>query len=209
MQVGNEGKTGELRQMMQGDFFAHEVRVVPDARGEVWFVAQDVCDILGLENNRRALMSLDADERGVTNSNTLGGVQTLNTVSESGMYSLILRSRKPEARAFRRWVTHEVLPSIRRSGLYAEALPGERLEDVLLRVADYMRLRGIAGSASGFGHAAMAVCRHQGFVPERHARRGHRFPVAALDAAASRRVAVRGPLAPRSGARVFSFLGSH
>lgn len=84
-----------------------------------WFVAKDVCDILGFANPRPSLALLDEDERGVYTIDTPSGNQEMIIVSEPGLYSLILRSRKPEAKAFKRWVTHEVLPSIRRHGMYA------------------------------------------------------------------------------------------
>lgn len=87
--------------------------------GEPWFVAADVCRALSIGNNRQALSYLDEDEKGVIISDTLGGKQKLNTVNEPGLYSLVLRSRKPEAKAFKRWITHEVIPAIRKTGAYA------------------------------------------------------------------------------------------
>jgi anti-repressor protein len=86
--------------------------------GEPWFVAADVCRALGLGNSSKAVMPLDDDEKGITNSNTLGGEQKMVIVSEPGLYSLIVRSRKPEAKAFKRWITHEVIPAIRKTGGY-------------------------------------------------------------------------------------------
>ena len=89
-------------------------------RGETWFVAQDICDILNLKNSRKAIQSLDMDEKhDVTISYTPGGNQRVKAVNESGLYHLVFISRKPEARAFRRWITSEVLPSIRRTGGYS------------------------------------------------------------------------------------------
>lgn len=85
---------------------------------EPWFIAADVCDVLELANNRQVVSRLDDDEKGVVSMDTLGGSQEMTIINESGVYSLIFTSRKPEARAFRRWVTHEVLPSIRRTGAY-------------------------------------------------------------------------------------------
>ena len=85
--------------------------------GEPWFVANDVCAIL--EIDRTQTRRLEDDEKGVCLIHTLGGDQKMSIVNEFGLYSLILRSRKPEARAFRRWITHEVIPSIRRHGMYA------------------------------------------------------------------------------------------
>ena len=77
--------------------------------GEPWFVAADVCRALGLGNSRQTLSYLDDDEKGVITSDTLGGKQEMSTINEPGLYSLILRSRKPEAKAFKRWITHEVI----------------------------------------------------------------------------------------------------
>ncbi len=85
---------------------------------EPYFAAKDVCQALGLENNRQAVSRLDEDEKGVIISDTPGGKQRLSAVNESGLYNLIFQSRKPEAKAFRKWVTSEVLPSLRKTGTY-------------------------------------------------------------------------------------------
>lgn len=88
--------------------------------GEPWFVAKDVCQVLGIANHKDAVSRLDDDEKqGVGITDPLGIKQTANAVSESGLYSLIFQSRKPEARKFRKWVTSEVLPNIRKKGYYA------------------------------------------------------------------------------------------
>jgi prophage antirepressor-like protein len=98
-------------------FEGHAVRtVVKD--GEVWFVAVDVCAVLGLRNSRQALARLDNDEKGVQTLDTLGGPQEFRIINEFGLYTLVLGSRKIQARAFGRWVTHEVIPAIRRTGHY-------------------------------------------------------------------------------------------
>lgn len=91
--------------------------------GEPWFVAKDVCDVLEIQNVTQALETLDGDEK-MTLSKTeghsgqRGGAQFLNVVNESGLYALIFKSRKPEAKVFRRWVTSEVLPTLRKTGKY-------------------------------------------------------------------------------------------
>lgn len=85
---------------------------------EPWFVAKDVCDALGLANSRKATTSLDDDEKRVSPVVTPSGEQLMTIINESGLYNLIFQSRKPEARAFRKWVTSEVLPAIRRTGQY-------------------------------------------------------------------------------------------
>lgn len=95
----------------------------PDIRainedGEIWFVASDVCAALDLSNVFMALSRLDDEEKGVSSIATLGGIQDVSTISESGLYSLVLGSRKPEAKSFKKWVTSEVLPQIRKTGAY-------------------------------------------------------------------------------------------
>ena len=90
---------------------------------EPWFVAKDVGDVLKLTNIRANIASLDDDEKGVNTIYAPSGEQEMTIINESGLYSLILRSRKPEAKAFKKWVTSEVLPAIRKQGLYSVA-PG-------------------------------------------------------------------------------------
>lgn len=94
-----------------------EVRVAGTAESPL-FVASDVCRILDLGNVSMAVSLLDEDEKGISNVDTLGGSQKMCVVTESGLYSLIFRSRKAEAKKFRRWVTGEVLPSLRKTGGY-------------------------------------------------------------------------------------------
>jgi len=94
-----------------------QVRTVVQ-NGEVLFVGKDVCDILEIKNSRDALGRLDEDEKGVVLIDTPGGKQQMLCVNEAGLYSLILGSRKPEAKQFKRWVTHEVIPTIRKTGGY-------------------------------------------------------------------------------------------
>lgn len=97
------------------DFKGAPLRTLTDKAGEPWFVAKDVCDILEISNPSDALKRLDDDERSRFN---LGRQGETNIVNEAGLYVLVLGSRKPEAHEFKRWVTHEVLPSIRKHGGY-------------------------------------------------------------------------------------------
>lgn len=87
---------------------------------EAWFVAKDICDVLEVRNSRDALGRLDDDEKGVVLTDTPGGMQPVQVVNEPGLYALVLGSRKPEPKMFKRWVTHEVLPQIRKTGMYVE-----------------------------------------------------------------------------------------
>lgn len=102
-------------------FEGKEIRVQLDEQGEPRWVAKDVCDVLELSNSRMAVDRLDDDEKGVSQVYTHGGMQTLQTINESGLYTLILRSDKPQAKPFRKWVTSDVLPAIRKTGTDAVA----------------------------------------------------------------------------------------
>jgi len=95
----------------------NEVRTV-EKDGEVWWVLADVCKILDISKYRDAAERLNNDEREPVKVDTLGGKQEMICINESGLYNLIFRSNKPEAESFRRWVTHEVLPSIRKTGSF-------------------------------------------------------------------------------------------
>lgn len=100
------------------DFRGASLRTLTDEAGEPWFVAKDVCDILEISNPSDALKRLDDDERSKFN---LGRQGETNIVNEAGLYVLVLGSRKPKAHEFKRWVTHEVLPQIRKTGGYIPA----------------------------------------------------------------------------------------
>lgn len=99
------------------NFENHQVRTLI-IENEPWFVAKDVCDVLGHSNSRAATERLDEDEKGVSKVYTPGGTQDMTVINESGLYSLVLTSNVPKAKAFKRWVTHEVIPSIRKTGVY-------------------------------------------------------------------------------------------
>src|SRR5690625_5739686 len=94
-----------------------EITIVTD--GSVWWVAKDVCEEYEIKNTRDVVARLEGDEKGVGLFDTLGGKQKLSIVNESGLYNIVFLSRKPNAKKFRRWITHDVLPSIRKHGLYA------------------------------------------------------------------------------------------
>ncbi len=114
-----------------------EIRTV-EKDGEPWFVAADVCRALELGNSRQAMTRLDDDEKGVISTDTLGGEQVMSVVNEPGLYALVMGSRKPEAKAFKRWITHEVIPSIRKHGGYIagqESMTPEELMAKALLVA--------------------------------------------------------------------------
>lgn len=119
----------ELRIFEKAEFGS--VRVVMKD-GEPWFVAKDVCGCLGLDTSNLSKM-LDEDELSTYPVQYTDQVRNLSVVSEPGLYSLILRSRKPEAKAFKRWVTHEVIPSIRKTGGYLATKPDDTPEVIMAR----------------------------------------------------------------------------
>ncbi|BAR82937.1 prophage antirepressor [Bacillus thuringiensis serovar tolworthi] len=102
LQVFNSEEFGQVRTVVQGE--------------DVWFVAKDVCEVLEIKNTTQAVQKLDEDEVTMFNIGGLSG--NTNIINESGLYSLIMTSRKPQAKAFKKWVTSEVLPSIRKHGAY-------------------------------------------------------------------------------------------
>lgn len=125
-------------EIQQFDFKGASLRTLTDKAGEPWFVAKDVCDILGMSNPSMAVTALDKDEVAqIDPKDYLGSEnrsnQAVNIVSEPGLYKLIMRSRKPEAKEFQRWVTHEVLPSIRKTGGYIPTSESDSDEDIMAR----------------------------------------------------------------------------
>lgn len=98
------------------DFSGNDLRGLLDENGDPLFVANDICQILNID--RQQIRRLDEDEKGVRSIHTPGGMQQMSVVNESGLYSLIMGSRKSDAKVFKRWVMHEVLPAIRKTGSY-------------------------------------------------------------------------------------------
>lgn len=110
------------------NYNGNEVRTI-QKDGEPWWVLKDVCEVLGLSSPHKVFDRLDEDEKGRNQIPTPGGEQEMTVVNESGLYNVILRSDKPEAKPFRKWVTSEVLPSIRKNGVY---MTPETLEQAIL-----------------------------------------------------------------------------
>ncbi|NCB17313.1 MAG: phage antirepressor protein [Synergistales bacterium] len=131
-----------MNQIQAFSFNSSEVRVVRDEQGEPWFVAKDVCEVLELVNPSEALKALDDDERNTLRiSEGIRGNPEMNIISESGMYTLVMRSNKPHARKFRKWVTSEVLPSIRKTGSYAAP---QTYPEALRALANEYEMRALA-----------------------------------------------------------------
>lgn len=122
LQVFNNAMFGNVRIILQDN--------------EPWFVAKDVCDCLEISNSRQAFSRLDDDEKNsvILNDGTPGNPEK-SIVNEYGLYSLVMSSRKPEAKAFKRWITHDVLPTLRRTGSYSLNIP-QTLPEALRAYAD-------------------------------------------------------------------------
>lgn len=116
-----------INELQVFSYEGNEVRTVQRG-GEPWWVLRDVCDILEIGNSGNVAARLDEDEKGIHTVDTLGGKQELTIISESGLYSTMLLSRKPEAKKFKRWITHEVLPTIRKHGAYVTSA---KLEEIM------------------------------------------------------------------------------
>ena len=149
------------QQLVPFDFEGCPVRVVTDSQGEPWFVAADVLATIGLD--RKALERLDEDEKGVSSIHTPGGGQEMTTVNEPGLYTLVLGSRKAEAKRFKRWVTHEVLPSIRKTGSYAvpgalASLPAPTQDRVTALLLIGEAVAKVPGVKAGIAMAATLTC---------------------------------------------------
>lgn len=151
------------QQLVPFDFEGSQVRVVTDAQGEPWFVAADVLSTISLD--RKALERLDDDEKGVNSIHTPGGTQEMTTVNEPGLYALVLGSRKAEAKRFKRWVTHEVLPAIRKTGSYAvpamAALPAPTQDRVTSLLLIGEAVAKVPGVKAGIAMAATLTCIHE------------------------------------------------
>ena len=119
----------QLPEVAQYDFKGNSVRTICDDDGEIWFVATDIARILAYRNASDMCRRLSDEEKGTHSTRTPGGDQHLITINESGLYSCVLGSKKSEAKEFKRWVTSEVLPSIRKHGGY---LTPAKIEEVLL-----------------------------------------------------------------------------
>lgn len=128
---GAEQKMSDMMIFRDPEF--GEIRTV-EVDGEPWLVGKDVARALGYSNPRKALADhVDGEDKGVTKCDTLGGTQEMTVINESGLYSLVLSSRLPGAKRFKRWVTGEVLPSIRRHGGYIHGQESMSPEELMAR----------------------------------------------------------------------------
>ena len=164
MKTDDRIKDAEMKQLVVFSFETSKVRVCMSRDGEPLFVAADVLSTLSLD--RKALERLDDDEKGVSSIHTPGGSQDMTVVNESGLFNLVLGSRKPEAKRFKRWVTHEVLPSIRKTGSYTSgvsvpALPSPMLDKVNALLSIGEAIGRVPGVRPGIAMAATLTVIHE------------------------------------------------
>ena len=157
------GPQNESGSLIMKSFESHQIRIITDEYGDPWFVAKDVCDILELENVTKAISGLDEDELTLLKVRSGGQDREMNCISESGLYTLIIRSNKPQAKPFRKWVTGEVLPSIRKTGSYAvpssvAALPAPTQDRVTAILMIGEAVAKVPGVKQGIAMAATLTC---------------------------------------------------
>ena len=147
------------------NYHEKEIRIIKDENSNPWWVAKDVCDVLGIINTSQAVQQLDDDERAMQ---SIGRQGEANTINEPGLYTLIIRSNKPEAKQFKRWITHEVLPSIRKTGLYSmghnDLIDTKKLQSITKNFQNFKKLAmasGLKGKAA-IHSANNAVIRFNG-----------------------------------------------
>ena len=156
-------------QIFTSDIFG-EVRTC-QVNNQIMFAGKDVATALGYANTRKALLDhVDDEDKGVTKRDTLGGVQQMVLINESGLYSLILSSKLPQAKAFKRWVTSEVLPSIRRTGRYELPQQLPLLAELNAEAEDTLTATQVAKTFNMTVYEFNAVLRDMGIQYRRHGR---------------------------------------
>ncbi|MHB1670253.1 BRO-N domain-containing protein [Thiomonas sp.] len=155
-------------EVMEFDFGGKTFKATIDKDGQAWFVASEVCEILEISKYRDAVARLDEDERMPLVVDTLGGAQRVASISESGLYSLVMTSRKPDAKKFKKWVTSEVLPAIRKTGRYNSEKAAPTLGPIEAP-STQERLQGAmnaAGTLIGIGEAALGEAGLRSHIPK-------------------------------------------
>jgi prophage antirepressor-like protein len=144
-----------LLNFMTMHFQNHDVQVIIDTHGNPWWPASIPCELLGILGVAQAVGRLDDDEKKLISIDTLGGRQKTWCINEYGLYRLILTSRKPEAKAFTRWLTHEVIPEIRKRGGYR--LPPDRFVPNTQRPTQVQNAKDVGHVQSAFGGRSDAI----------------------------------------------------
>lgn len=159
------------RQLVAFQFGKREVRTVI-VDNEPWFVAKDVAEILGYSTANRMTERLDDDEKGTRKLCTLGGDQEMTIINESGLYNAILGSNKPDAKKFKKWVTAEVLPSIRKYGAYAVS-PELLVDRLVASIHENERMKCQLEFAKNFLPSGNPGDLNRNGVPKNNFRRGY------------------------------------
>jgi prophage antirepressor-like protein len=133
-----------MNEIVINQFEGKSIRTKLDSAGNPWWVAKDVCDVLCIKNNRDAISKLDVDEKA---SVLLDGSE-FSTINESGLYTLILRSNKEEAKKFKKWITSEVLPAIRRTGSYS--IEQKKLDPIAFMEAQIVLMKELRDASEKF-----------------------------------------------------------
>ena len=145
IEVVKTEQTALMKELMDNIFQDHIVRTILDDNNEIWFVAKDICNVLTISKYRDAVSRLDDDQHMPLTVDTLGGAQKMSLINEIGLYSLIIRSQKPQAKAFKKWITSELLPKLRKGELdvprtYVEALRALADKTEMVEKAERMRI---------------------------------------------------------------------
>lgn len=180
------------------EFDGAEVRCIM-RDGQPWFVAADVCRVLGHSNSRMAISRLDTDEAGVCKVYTSSQSRQVGIVSESGLYTLIMTSNKPEAKRFRKWVTSTVLPAIRKTGSYINGEESVRDLDALIELNSQAILRKLEAMRAEY-QAELDLHNRSSFGPLRNScRQDMRKLEREIQACGGEIATIRDQLARRAG----------
>lgn len=145
-----------MNEMIVKEFNSKQIRSSLDDDGNPWFVAKDVCDVLDIRNQRHALRKLENDQRGGVGLPSPSGIQEFTTVSESGLYILIMNSSKPIAKEFMMWITRDVLPSIRKTGSYS-LVPKEELDPLDILENHVKKMRQLQDNAASLARQVVVI----------------------------------------------------
>lgn len=185
--------TGQMNnEMTVFEYGNRDIRTI-DRDGETWFVAKDVCDALELSHITNALEGVDDDDLTVEFIQSGGQRREMKLVNEPGLYSLIFKSRTDAAKGFKRWVTHDVLPKLRKTGNYSvQAAPSVQVSAGSYWTAHaYVQMKGLDLASNALGKAATQYCRAMGYITGNVGTSTSLYPEHVLDAVAPRQVLIK------------------
>jgi prophage antirepressor-like protein len=186
-----KGEQQMKNEMTVFEYGNRDIRTI-DRDGETWFVAKDVCDVLEISNSRDAVSTLDSDDL-TSEIPTAGGQRReMTLVNEPGLYSLIFKSRTEASLAFKRWVTHDVLPKLRKTGSYSVVPPvqGVSQRPAYWTAAAFVEARGLPIVPNVLGKSAAQYCRAMGYLAGRLGASIALYPENVLEAVAPRQILI-------------------